>query len=482
MDWILIGQIVYPLLIIIICLRIVYDTDSSTKAAAYILLVVLVPFIGAFVYFSFGINYRKRKMYDKRIFKEDIEGQITDYILEARETLFAAKPHIRDKYAGLISLIMNLSFSPIFSANDVALYINGEKKFPAVLEALEKAQHHIHIEYYIYERDKIGLQIIELLIKKVAQGVKVRFIYDDFGSRSIRKEVKRMRASGIEVFPFYKIKLLAFANRMNYRNHRKIIVIDGVTGFVGGINVSDKYINMPANNNKWFWRDTHLGINGATVHTLQYLFMGDWNYCSKQRLSPNRQLFPKCPPEEYDDKIVQIVASGPDSDSPLILQSLCKAISLAKKEVLITNPYFIPEPTIMDTIIMTAQSGIQVKILVPGKSDSFLINMANHAHFTKLLTAGVEIYTYQKGFVHAKTMVIDRELAIVGTANMDFRSFDLNFEVNAMIYNREVAEKLRQAFNDDLTHSLRIDAAEWSQRPLYKKLFDKIISLVSPLL
>lgn len=482
MNWLLLAELIYILLIIAVCVRIVFDTRSSTKAAAYILLVIFLPFIGIFIYFSVGVNYRKRKLYSKNLFADELKVQVDEFIRKNRDRIFETAPESLIKYSSLADLVLNQNFSPLSDDNSVELMINGEEKFPAVFEAIANARHHIHLEYYIFEPDQIGLEFIELLIKKAAEGVKVRFIFDDFGSHKLHKQVKRMRKAGIEIFPFYEIKFFFFANRMNYRNHRKIIIIDGETGFLGGINVSDKYINLDRNGNEWFWRDTHLKVEGSIVRSLQYIFMVDWNFCSKQKLEPNRHFFPESKNEKSGDKIGQLVASGPDSDAPYILQSLCRAISLAKEEILITNPYFIPSPTIMDLLLITALSGVKVKLLVPGISDSKLVNLANHSHFGELLQAGIEIYTYSKGFVHSKTIVIDSDLAIVGTANMDFRSFDLNFEVNALIYDCELADQLRKSFYSDLEDSDKVEIEKWKKRPVYMQLMDRIVRLVSPLL
>lgn len=483
MNWLLVIEIVYVLIILLVCMRIIYDTTSTTKTLAYVLLVVFIPVAGILVYFSFGINYRKRKMYTKRIFDKDLEQQLSGEIRESARRVFEDRPGGISRFSSLAQLVANQSFSPVTDCNEVSLLINGEQKFPEVMRSLEAARDHIHLEYYIFEPDTVGRAIIDVLIRKASEGVKIRFIYDDFGSRRIRKkEVKRMREAGIEVYPFYKILLVALANRMNYRNHRKIIIIDGITAFTGGINVCDKYVNDPAKPKKLFWRDTHLKISGPSVQSLQYIFMGDWNYCSGQKLIPDRKFFPRPDSETPGSKCVQVVSSGPDSDTPLILHSLCGAISLSTAEVLITSPYFIPEDTVMDTLMIAAYSGISVKLLVPGKSDSLLVNLANHSNFGRLLKAGIEIYTYQKGFDHAKTMVADSGLAVVGTANMDQRSFDLNFEVNVMVYDPETNGQLREAFYRDLLDAEKIDPVAWENRPKHIRLIEKIVGLVSPLM
>jgi len=465
--------------------RVIFDTKNTTKALAYLMLVVFVPIIGIIIYFSFGVNYRIRKMYDKKLLtnaqlQSNLEKRLITY---SKGVLKEGDDNVQDNKK-LVNLILKDNLSPLTNNNNVKLLLNGEEKFPDVLASIAQAKHHIHIEYYIFEDDNIGNEIIELLIKKVAEGVEVRFIYDDFGSRSIRKkQVKRLRDAGAKVFPFYKIKLIALANRINYRNHRKIIVIDGHTSFVGGINVSDRYINTEPNKNKTFWRDTHLKIEGPATWYLQYLFLCDWNFCAQDEMSINDDFFP---PKEFfhstEDKHVQITASGPDSDVPTIKFALLQAINLAEKEILITTPYFIPSKSIMDALLISGKSGVHVKLLVPGQSDSKLVNAAACSYYADLLKSGVEIYRYQKGFVHAKTMVIDNEIAIVGTANMDVRSFDLNFEVNAIVYDEEITNELRTAFYKDLEVSTIIDLKEWLSRPTYYRFLDKLARLFSPML
>ena len=246
--------------------------------------------------------------------------------------------------------------------------VNGENKFPEVLKALRTAKNHIHIEYYIFEDDEIGKAIEDILIQKAKEGATVRFIYDDFGSRSIRRKlVKRLKNGGIKVFPFAKVIFIAFANRLNYRNHRKIIVVDGKTAFTGGINVSDRYINNSNDIKKLFWRDTHLRIDGPGVQYLQYLFLCDWNFCARDTVQPDEFYFPRKKNFPANaNKVVQIAASGPDSDTPTIMFSLLQAINLATKEILITTPYFIPGNSLIDALIIAALSGISVKLLVPG--------------------------------------------------------------------------------------------------------------------
>ncbi len=483
MSWILLAEIAYALLVIFVILRVLYDTRSSTKALAYILFIVFVPFIGMIFYFSVGINYRKRKLYSKKIvedgpLRESIKARMTAYSDSISDSGLVA-----NRYQNLTEFIRHSGSSPLTANNEVKLLINGEEKFPELLNALQNAKSHIHIEYYIYENDITGNAVADVLIKKALEGVEVRFMYDDFGSRLGKAFIKRLEDAGVQTIPFYKIIWYAFANRLNYRNHRKIIIIDGVVGFVGGINMSDKYRNDLQNGNALFWRDTHLMITGSATSYLQYLFLCDWNFCSPTRLDYDKTYFPdQTQHESIENDVVQIVASGPDSVQPVIFYSLLEAIGSAKKNIYITSPYFIPGESLMDALIIAVQSGLDVKILIPGISDSKMVNAAASAYYTELLQYGAKIYQYNKGFVHAKTMVIDDNLAIVGSANMDYRSFDLNFEVNAMVYSKSIAKQLTDAFYVDLKESAIIDAEVWLNRPKYVLLWERAVGLLSPFL
>ncbi|MGJ8659540.1 cardiolipin synthase [Cellulophaga fucicola] len=485
MNWILLSQIIYLPLLTFTCMRIIYDTRGTTKTLAYLLAAVFLPFIGIIVYFSFGINYRKHKMYANKSLldtkqKETLQKEI---IAHSREILANGNEPVQSR-AELVNLLLKDTTSPLTNNNKVELLLNGEKKFPEVLKAIENAKHHIHIEYYIFRDDEIGNTIEKLLLKKAKEGVKIRFIYDDYGSSEIRKTLSnRLREAGIEAVPFYKIKLIAFANRLNYRNHRKIIVIDGKIGFVGGINVSDNYINKENTPDKVYWRDTHLRIEGPAITYLQYLFLSDWNSCSEQNLLLQKDMYASFDSFTHtDNKLVQIAASGPDSNSPTILYSILQAIYLAEEEILITTPYFIPGESMLDALNIAAMSGLNVKLLVPYESDTMLTNAASRAYYREILNAGVEIYRYKKGFVHAKTIVTDKKIAIVGTANMDTRSYELNFEVNAIVYDEEIAKELSEVFYNDLKDAEKIDKQSWIDRPWYIKLIDKIAKLLSPML
>lgn len=405
--------------------------------------------------------------------------QLKEKIPEYKKCIVDPK-NIEDDNAELVAMLIKDLRSPLTQKNKVKLLLNGEEKFPELIKCLQAAKHHIHIEYYIFEQDETGTAIIEILIAKAKEGVQVKFIYDDFGSPSIKKKIERkMRDAGIEIYPFSKVHFYLLANRIYYRNHRKIVVIDGRTAFVGGINISDKYFNNRKHN--LYWRDTHLRIDGPGVYYLQYVFITDWNFCCGKKLDLENIFFAECD-EFKEGALIQIASSGPDSEEPSIMFSVIEAISLAKEEILITTPYFIPGDSILNALRIAALAGVKVKLLVPGKCDSRIVNAASKAHYDALLQAGVEIYLYNKGFVHAKTLVTDGKLSIIGTANMDHRSFELNFEVNAIVYDESFSKKMQRVFAEDIKHATRLDAKQWYKRSLVTQFPEKLARLLSPTL
>lgn len=520
LNWLLIGEGLYILLIIAVCLRIVYDTRTTTKTLAYVLLTIFLPVVGMLVYFTVGTNFRLKSLYSKKLTDDEaLSARIRQEVITTSRAQMEQATADVQRNRKLARLMVRDTMSPLVGNNRVTLLLNGENKFPDLLGSLQQARHHIHIEYYIYDDDQIGNAIKDVLIQKAQEGVQVRFIYDDFGSWSLaRKLVPQLRAAGVQAYPFYKLTLPSFAQRLNYRNHRKIVVIDGCTTYVGGINVSDRYINRPNQHgsrvdspeggsgpigsrgktptdkeNQMFWRDTHLRIDGAGTYYLQHLFLCDWNFCANEALPLDASLF--CPnPSDgqantdaigtptQQGAMVQIGASGPDSRIPGLLFAFLQAINSAEQEILLTTPYFIPGDSLLDALVVAALSGVRVKLLVPGRSDSRLVNAAASSYYGELMSVGVEVYQYHKGFVHAKTMVVDGTLAIVGTANLDYRSFDLNFEVAAFVYDTGVAEQLGQAFLNDLAHSERIDYEQWQQQSPIQQLTRKIARMVAPLL
>lgn len=485
-DWFIYLEIVYFLIAISVAIRIVYDTDSISKTLAYLLLIFFVPIFGMLFYFSFGINYRKRKIYSKKLkVNDDYSERLLKRLREVHLDLGERGNPIVTKNRSFINMLSNpaLGDGPLLVGNTAEILENGEEFFPRLLEDLKQAKKSIHIEYYIFENNDIGHQIEEVLIAKAKEGVEVRFIYDDFGCRSIRKNIARnLRANGVEAYPFNEIILLAFANRLNYRNHRKIVVIDGLIGYTGGINISDRYDNRKKDVNEFFWRDTHLRIEGPGAYGLQYVFLADWNFCSKQSIAFDEKYFPKVVRQSTGNVPVQVISSGPDSDVPSILYSVLKAIQTAPSEILITTPYYIPDESLQLAIKMAVLSGKKVKIILPGITDSSIVKWASESYFQELLDYGVEIYLYKKGFIHAKTFVTDSGVSSIGTCNLDHRSFDLNFEVNVITYDEAFANKMREMFYNDCKDSIKLELSFWNKRSNWHRLKNSFIRLFSPLL
>lgn len=481
MSLLVVIEIIYILIVLAVIVKIILDTDDSVKASAYILLVAVLPVAGIIVYFTVGLNYRKKELYSRKLVLNKNQGaEVERFLNEYRHKADATLAKEYPRFYKINRLFPHVPLCFATYENEVALLQNGEEKFPELLASLKSAQHHIHVEYYIYENDKIGNEIADMLIEKANEGVQVRFLYDDFGSRSIRKTiVPKLKKAGVKVFPFYKFKLFRVANRLNYRNHRKIVIIDGEIAFVGGINISDRYDN--SKQNKLYWRDTHLKIKGESIWSLQNIFIADWNFASGENLGVDETLF-KRHFNIHNHQWTHIVSSGPDFERPDILHSYLQAIESADESIYITTPYFIPPKELLTSLKMAVISGIDVRLLVPGLSDSFVVNAVSKSYFADLLACGVKIYQYEKGFVHAKTMVCDGQLAIVGSTNLDHRSFELNFEVNTILYDLKAGKTLQDMFFEDLKFAREIDAFNWMQHSKLTRLLEKTIRLFGPLM
>ena len=374
---------------------------------------------------------------------------------------------------------LNKDLSPISLSNEVTVLRNGEEKFAVLLDAISKAQHHIHVEYYIFANDTVGGQLADLLLSKVNEGVEVRMIVDGVGSLSLEKGFfNKMRAGGVKIEEFMPVLFPSFTSKINYRDHRKIVIIDGLVGFTGGINVADRYINNGTD--KLYWRDTHLKIEGDAVKTLQFLFFLNWQFINQETVKLSDKYFPEN--EQKGNHCVQINASGPDLDLASIMDSLFIAITSAKKSIRISTPYFIPNESILDAIVTAAKSDIQIEIVIPYESDSWIVQAATNSFIKRLLDAGVHVFLYKKGFMHAKVIIVDDTFASVGTANMDYRSFDLNHEVNTYIYDTDLVNTLKNQFKEDIIDSIKLNLDDWKNRGIKQKLKESLCRLLAPLL
>lgn len=472
-------EILYLAAIFFLAGRIIMDTRNTSKTLAYLMLIVFLPVVGIIIYFVFGVNYRKNKFYTFKIERnEEIYKKVQEYIKETHYETLKSRATEVDHFITTINFLYHAGHSPLTQKNKVEILVNGEEKFAKVFEVLQRAKHHIHLEYYIYDNDYIGNKLADLLIKKSSEGVSVRFLYDDMGSGKIGKELlKRLRDAGVETSPVNKIRFKVLANKVNYRDHRKIIIIDGTEVFTGGINVSDKYINP---NPQQYWRDMHLYIKGNGAFYFQFLFLSNWIFATEKIPQLSQEYF-KYENDEEGTTILQVAASGPDT-KPAIMLSTASAILSAKEKVYIVTPYFVPVETVLDAIKQSAIAGVDVRLMVPESGDSLIVNGAAYSYYEELLESNVRVFFYKKGFIHAKTMIVDDNFSSVGTANMDVRSQELNFEVNTLVFDKKVNQKLHQVFLNDIKDCDEITRQEWKKRPKYKVFFEHLARLLSPVI
>ncbi len=451
------------------------ERKKPSAALLWVSVLLFVPIFGLLLYLVFG-----QTIYKERIFRlKEEDDRIAKEVL-ARQDERLASIHVppKDKEGDYLKMItMLLKNDPSFISNDnmVEVFTDGKAKFDALLEAIDHAKDYIHLEYYIIRNDDLSRQIATALARKAREGVTVRVLGDSVGCQGLPKDFFReLTDVGGEVAWFFRSKYLHLNMHVNYRNHRKIAVIDGKTGFIGGFNIGDEYLGKGPLGH---WRDTHLKITGTAVYSLQVRFFMDWNYAANADLGFEKRYFPA--PEKREGMLVQIVSSGPDSRGDAIKKGYLNLINNARESVWIQTPYFIPDGSIMDALKIAAQSGVDVRIMFPCKPDHPFVYWAGFSYLWELMESGVRVYTYDNGFIHAKTVVVDKIAASVGSANWDIRSFSLNFEANAFLYNGEVPAVLKQFFADDLASCTEVTPDMYGNRTLtvrFKESFSRLFS------
>ncbi|QOR35518.1 cardiolipin synthase [Clostridium sp. 'deep sea'] len=463
--------------IILIALFIFFENRNPSRTWAWLLVLFAVPWLGFILYILLGRNTFKRRRVKQ---KQKSDKERMNYFVQYQSDIFSEVDIFpSDKLLNnkLINLLLKNSEALFTVNNSVKVLTNGKEKFPEMIKDLENAKHHIHLEYFIIKNDNIGNKIKDILIKKAQEGLEVRLMYDSVGCWHLgKKYVRDLEDAGVETYAFFPVLLPILSEELNYRNHRKILVIDGSIGYVGGLNIGDEYLGKKR---LGFWRDTHLKIQGEAVQGLQRIFLNDWAFVSKENISETKQYLPIN--KEYGSSMIQITSSGPDSDWFAIHQAYFTMINCAKKSIWITTPYFVPDDGIMMGLKTAALSGIDVRIIIPNKPDHFFVYWATQDNIEELLEAGVKVYQYHNGFVHSKLIIVDGNCASVGTANFDVRSFQINFEVNAFLYDVEVIKILEKDFNKDINHSQEIELETFRTRKWYRKFLEATARLVSPL-
>ncbi|MFD2443200.1 cardiolipin synthase [Bacillus sp. CGMCC 1.16607] len=463
--------------VIFISFVIFLENRHPTQTLTWLVVLGSFPLVGFFFYLLFGRNYRKERIYRKKYFLDKqaflkVEGESDPKSEEKMRQM-------GDQQRRLFNLAQKLGNSPISFATSTKTLTNGAETFRYILSEIRKATHHIHLEYYIVRDDEIGHEIKNLLIAKAKEGVKIRFLYDAVGSWKLSKlYIRDLKNAGIEMVPFGPVRLPFLNNKFNFRNHRKIIVVDGSVGFVGGLNIGDEYLGR--SKQFGFWRDTHLMLKGEAVRSLQLIFLQDWYYMTNHSFLTAEYLSPDL--QENIHGGVHLIAGGPDNELSVIKNIFFSMITSAEKSVWIASPYFIPDEDIFSAIKVAALSGIDVRILVPKRPDKRIVFHASRSYFPELMEAGVQIYEYERGFMHSKIVIVDHEIASIGTSNMDMRSFHLNFEVNAFLYRTRSTQKLVSDYLKDLNYSKKIDLEVFKKRNIGLRLLESTSRLLSPLL
>jgi cardiolipin synthase len=471
--------VIYLISVFAICLMIVFENRNPLKTLSWMLVILFIPVVGIIIYFFFGRNYRKQKIYTRKSMADsarladhaDRQVSLLSAVLARESAAIRSKEH-------LIHLMLRNNRSLLTLDNKLDLLVNGSQTFPAMLDAIASATSFVHLEFYRIEPDILGTEFSELMQRKAREGVRVRVIYDDVGSWNIRKPyIKKMREAGVQIYPFIPVRFPSFSSKINFRNHRKILVVDGKIGFVGGLNIADKYLHGLPHLGPWI--DTHLRVEGEAVAALDRVFIADWDFVSGEELPPDGSLEKVV--RTGNRCLVQVASSGPDTDWATIMQVYFSAIATAKSSIYLTSPYFSPDESLLTALKTAALSGVDVRMIFPQYSDSIIANWNTRSYITELLEAGVRIFLYCNGFIHSKYLLVDNIFSSVGSPNVDVRSFDLDFEVTALIYDEDFALRLGVLFAEDLKNCTEVTLPEWEKRSRSDRYKESLARIFGPL-
>lgn len=449
------------------------ENRNPVKSLSWVLVLLFLPILGMFLYLVLGQDYRKKKIISKKSIRKITKKPLATFDIHKFDPSDFNKNQLN-----LVRLLYHNSGAVGYENNKIEILSTGEGTFESMFDTIKNAKEHIHLEFFIFDDDNISNKLRELLIQKAKEGVRVRMIYDYWGSFGLTKKyIKSLRDGGVYVKPFLPFRWkITRSSKINYRNHRKLVVVDGKVGFTGGINVADRYIY---GNNLGMWRDTFVKLEGPSVHGLQLLFIIDW-YFVERKIIEGAKYFPK--PQQFNNNLVQIVSSGPDTDWEAIMQGLASAFMSATKYIYIHTPYFMPSEVIGTCLQMSALSGVDVRLMIPEHSDSKLSDASTSSFLGQALESGMRVYKYQNGFLHSKAIVIDDFVSIVGSCNLDERSFMQNFEANAFIYEKKTALRLKELFIKDIDRCEEITLATWTNRKRKQKLRESFARLFSPIM
>ena len=467
--------LIYIMVIVSIIVTILMDNRQPAKTMAWVMVLLFVPVAGIILYIFFGQNTRKMRFISQRSLDQLSKRQMLEFV-EQREL------RMPDKFQSLVRLFTNQSLALPFKDNEAEFYTDGYQFFLALLQAISRARHHIHLETYIFDDDPLGRLIADALIQKAKEGVEIRVIYDDVGCWRVPSAFfERMKKAGIDVCAFMPVKFPAFTSKVNYRNHRKVCVIDGIEGFTGGINIAQRYVKG-MRNGTLPWRDTHMRLRGSIVYALQRAFLVDW-YFVDRTLVTNRTYYPPMPWKISNDCLAQMVTSSPIAPWPDIMQGYVRILLEAKSYVYMESPYFLPTEPVLFAMRTAALAGVDVRLMVPRHSDSHLLEWASLSYVVETLASGVKIKLYEGGFNHSKLLVADDEVSTCGSTNIDFRSFENNFESNVFFYDRQMALRIKELYMADEAQSVDFnDVDTLRHRPYLHRLTESLFRLLAPLL
>ena len=467
--------LIYIMVIVSIIVTILMDNRQPAKTMAWVMVLLFVPVAGIILYIFFGQNTRKMRFISQRSLDQLSKRQMLEFV-EQREL------RMPDKFQSLVRLFTNQSLALPFKDNEAEFYTDGYQFFPALLQSISRARHHIHLETYIFDDDPLGRLIADALIQKAKEGVEIRVIYDDVGCWRVPSAFfERMKKAGIDVCAFMPVKFPAFTSKVNYRNHRKVCVIDGIEGFTGGMNIALRYVKG-MRNGTLPWRDTHMRLRGSIVYALQRAFLVDW-YFVDRTLVTNRKYYPPMPWKISNDCLAQMVTSSPIAPWPDIMQGYVRILLEAKSYVYMESPYFLPTEPVLFAMRTAALAGVDVRLMVPRHSDSHLLEWASLSYVVETLAAGVKIKLFVGGFNHSKLLVADDEVSTCGYTNIDFRSFENNFESNVFFYDRQMALRIKELYMADEAQSVDFnDVDTLRHRPYLHRLTESLFRLLAPLL
>lgn len=462
--------LIYFAVVITTIFVVILDNRNPIKTMAWILVLFFLPVVGLLFYLFFGRSTRKEQLITKKGYARLSKRPMMEY--QTQESLAGNVSKQR-----LVSFFTQVNSALTFEGNQVEFYTNGYSMIQSMIRELSRARHHIHLEYYIFEDDAVGRLLRDVLIDRARAGVKVRVLYDDVGCWKVDHAFyEQMLCEGIEVQGFLKVRFPQFTSKVNYRNHRKLTIIDGEVGFIGGMNIAERYLKGVS----WgSWRDTQVKLSGKAVYGLQTAFLTDW-YAVDRSLITSAEYFPAMP--SRGETIAQIVTSDPVGEWKDIMQGLMMAICSAQHYFYVQSPYFVPTEQIKTALQTAALSGVDVRLMLPKRADTWLIHESSLSYLEDMMKAGVKIYLYRRGFLHSKLMVCDDELSTVGSTNMDFRSFEHNFEANAFFYDKMTALAIKNIFLEDQKHCLLLSSKIWNKRSWKNKVIESVVRLLAPLL